>query len=106
MSQVENKQEEQVTEDLKKFKVLGSKILVDPIELNNKTENGLIIPEQIMKKERIIDGIVVKVGSNVKEVKVGDLVLYERFTAAEIQLDKKDYHIIGNEAQMHGVFEN
>lgn len=94
------------TEKLR-FKVLGSKILIDPIELSNKIEGtDLLVPEQILKKERIIEGIVVKVGPDVKEVKVGERVLYERYTAAEIKLDGLDHHIVGNEAQLHGVFEN
>lgn len=88
------------------FRVLGSKIVVEPIELANTIEDGkLIVPEQLLKKERIIRGRVVAVGPKVEGVGIGDELLYERYIAQEVKLDGVDYQIIGHLDQVHVVFE-
>ncbi len=87
------------------FEVLGGKILIEPIELSNKIKGtDLVAPEQILKKERIITGIVVGVGPKVENLKVGEKVLYERYTAVEIKIEDKELQIVNNIDQLHGVF--
>lgn len=89
-----------------KFRVLGSKIVVLPIEDKDTVieEGKLIIPEQLLKKERIIRGRVVAVGPKVEGLEVGDELLYERFVAQEVTHEDVLYQIIGHIDQVHIVF--
>lgn len=71
-----------------KLKPNGSRILVLPDEAMTKTEQGVIIaPTAAIQKPT---GVVVAVGSEVKaekSFKVGDVVLFTRYTATEVDLD-------------------
>lgn len=91
------------------FKILGSKILVEPIGLQNTTEGGIIIPENMLKKERTITGIIVQIGPDGNEinkvVKVGDEVLYDRYVATELEVNNKLFHLVPDENAFQLVFE-
>ena len=79
-----------------KGKVLAGKILVRPSEAEEKTASGIIIPDTA--KEKPQHGTVVMVGTDKKdepmEVKVGDLVLYGKYTGQELSIDEEDYLLI------------
>ena len=76
-----------------KGKILAGKILVKPMEAEEKTQSGIIIPDSA--KEKPQQGTVVLVGSDKKdepmEVKVGDEVSYGRYSGTELQVDGEDY---------------
>ncbi len=76
-----------------KGKILAGKILVQPKEAEEKTESGIIIPDSA--KEKPQQGTVVLVGADKKdepmEVKVGDVVVYGRYSGTELTIDEKDY---------------
>jgi len=79
-----------------KIKPLSDRVLIEPLEAETKTASGLIIPDTA--KEKPQKGIVKAVGSGTKEnkmtVKVGDTVLYGKYTGTELKLDAKDYLIM------------
>jgi chaperonin GroES len=79
-----------------KGKVLAGKILVKPSKAEEKTASGIIIPETA--KEKPQHGKVVMVGADKKdepmEVKVGDLVLYGKYTGQELSIDEEEYLLI------------
>lgn len=79
-----------------KGKVLVGKVLVKPVPAETKTLSGIIIPDSA--KEKPLKGTVVLVGAAKKdepvEVKVGDVVLYGKYSGTELQIDGEDYLLI------------
>ncbi|NEV94821.1 co-chaperone GroES [Psychroflexus sp. YR1-1] len=78
------------------IKPLADRVLVEPQAAETKTASGIIIPETA--KEKPQRGKVVAVGSGKKDhtmtVKVGDLVLYGKFSGTELKHEDKDYLIM------------
>lgn len=60
-----------------------------------KTAGGLYVPD--VAKEKPQKGTVVAVGSEVKELKVDDVVLFEKYSGAKIKLNEIEYLIIKEE---------
>jgi chaperonin GroES len=77
-------------------KPLADRVLVEPAAAEQKTAGGIIIPDTA--KEKPQKGTVVAVGTGKKDepmtVKVGDLVLYGKYSGTEINVDGKDYLIM------------
>ena len=78
------------------IKPLADRVLVEPAAAETKTSSGIIIPDSA--KEKPQKGTVVAVGSGTKEnpmtVKVGDNVLYGKYSGTELQHEGKDYLIM------------
>jgi chaperonin GroES len=79
-----------------KIKPLADRVLVEPLEAETKTASGIIIPDTA--KEKPQKGSIVAVGPGTKEnpvtVKVGDSVLYGKYSGTELKLEGKDYLIM------------
>ncbi|MFP4059421.1 MAG: co-chaperone GroES [Bacteroidota bacterium] len=79
-----------------KIKPLADRVLVEPMEAEEKTASGIIIPDTA--KEKPQKGKVVAVGPGTKdetmEVKVGESVLYGKYAGTEITFEGKDYLIM------------
>jgi chaperonin GroES len=80
-----------------KGKILAGKILVKPQEAEEKTQSGIIIPDSA--KEKPQQGTVVLVGADKKnermEVKMGDVVVYGKYSGTELHIDGDDYMLMG-----------
>lgn len=78
------------------IKPLSDRVLIEPVEAETKTQSGIYIPETA--KEKPQKGNVVAVGNGTKDhdmtVKVGDTVLYGKYTGTELKLEGKDYLIM------------
>ena len=78
------------------IKPLADRVLVEPLEAETKTASGIIIPDTA--KEKPQKGSIVAVGPGTKEnpvtVKVGDSVLYWKYSGTELKLEGKDYLIM------------
>lgn len=76
-----------------KGKILAGKILVKQQEAEEKTSSGIIIPDSA--KEKPQQGTVVLTGGDKKdepmEIKVGDVVVYGKYSGTELQIDGEDY---------------
>jgi len=76
-----------------KIKPLADRVLVEPMEAEEKTASGIYIPDTA--KEKPQKGTVIAVGPGTKdvtmEVKKGDVVLYGKYAGTEISVDGKDY---------------
>ena len=76
-----------------KIKPLADRVLVQPMEAESKTASGLIIPDTA--KEKPQKGTVVAAGPGTKDeemqVKVGDIVLYGKYSGSELNVDGADY---------------
>ncbi|WP_052910808.1 co-chaperone GroES [Riemerella anatipestifer] len=86
------------------FKPLLDRVLVEPAAAETKTASGIIIPDTA--KEKPQEGVVVAVGAGKKDepmtVKVGDKVLYGKYSGTELKLDGKDYLIV-REGDLLGI---
>jgi chaperonin GroES len=60
-----------------KFKPLKDRVFVKYSEEAEKTAGGIYIPESA--KEKPQKGVIEAVGSEVKEIKVGDIILFDKY---------------------------
>jgi chaperonin GroES len=78
------------------IKPLADRVLLEPLEAETKTASGLSIPDTA--KEKPQKGNIVAVGPGTKDnpvtVKVGDSVLYGKYSGTELKLDGKNYLIM------------
>ena len=93
------------------FRPLHDRILVRRIEADEKTAGGIIIPDTA--KEKPQEGEVVAVGPGARDesgklieldVKVGDRILFGKWSGTEIKLDGEDL-LIMKESDVMGVID-
>ncbi|MDP2964415.1 MAG: co-chaperone GroES [Pelolinea sp.] len=84
-----------------KLKPLGSRLVVEPIEQEDVTASGIVLPETA--KEKPQKGKVLSMGPGDRDedgkripmdVKVGDTVLYAKYSGTEIKMDQKKLLIL------------
>lgn len=85
-----------------KFRPLKDRVFVSYSEEMDKTAGGIYIPEAA--KEKPQKGKIEAVGSEVKNLKVGDAVLFDKYSGSKINMDGTDYLIV-KEEDILGVFE-
>ncbi len=78
-----------------KFKPLKDRVFVKYSEEAEKTAGGIYIPESA--KEKPQKGVIEAVGSEVKEIKVGDVILFDKYSGSKINIDNNEYLIIKEE---------
>ena len=84
-----------------KVKPLGDRVLVQPIEEDEVSKGGIIIPDAA--KEKPLEGKVIAVGTGKLDddgkaipfnVKKGDKILMPKYGGTEIKIDGKEYQIM------------
>ena len=84
-----------------KVKPLGDRVLIKPLEEKEEKRGSIIIPDTA--KEKPQEGEIVAVGrgkitdkGEVKplELKVGDKILYGKYSGTEVKIDNKEYLIL------------
>ena len=83
------------------FQPLGSRVWARPIQWEEITKGGLVLPENA--RERPGRARVVAIGPDVKNVMPGDEVLFLRYAATEFRLDDEDELAIA-EKDLIGIF--
>ena len=87
-----------------KFKPLADRVLVEPAAAEEKTASGIIIPDTA--KEKPQQGKIVAIGTGKKDepinVKVGDQVLYGKYSGTEVTIDGNEY-LIMKESDIYGI---
>lgn len=83
---------------------LADRVLVEPAPAETKTSSGIIIPDTAQEKPQ--RGTVVAVGNGKPDepmtVKVGDSVLYGKYSGTELQYEGKDY-LIMRESDIYAI---
>ncbi len=80
---------------------LGLRVLVRPIETEAKTASGLILPDSAKEKPQI--GEVMAIGTDEDiVVKVGQNVLYPKYTGTDIKVEGVD-HIIMEDGDLLAI---
>jgi chaperonin GroES len=89
---------------MSKIKPLADRVVIQPALVEEKTASGIIIPETA--KEKPQNGIVIASGPGKKDdpmtVKVGDTVMYGKFSGIEIIVDGKPL-LIMREAEIMAI---
>ena len=89
---------------------LGDRILIKPLEAEEKTKGGIVLPDTA--KEKPQEGKVVAVGKGktlesgkveALEVKVGDIVLYGKYSGTEINTKEGESLLIMREDDIFAV---
>jgi chaperonin GroES len=92
-----------------KFRPLQDRVLIRSVEQENKTAGGILIPDTA--KEKPTEGEVIAVGPGARsedgkihplDVKVGDRVLFGKWSGTEIKVDGEDV-VIMKESDIMGV---
>jgi len=111
---------ELVLRNIDRFIVVGDRVLIRPQEESSRTSSGLYLPAGVTEKERVQSGYVMKVGpgyatstevedepwkesaNKVKYIPLqateGDLAIFLRKEAVEIEFDKEKFLIIPQSA--------
>ncbi len=86
------------------IKPLADRVLVEPLEAETKTASGIIIPDTA--KEKPQKGKIIAVGDGTTDhkmnVKVGDRVLYGKYSGTELTIEDTDY-LIMKESDIFGI---
>ena len=81
------------------LKPLGDRVIVKPLEEEEVTAAGIVLPDTA--KEKKAEGQVIAVGNGEKIVKLGlkkgDKVLYGKYAGEEVKIGKEEYKILGHE---------
>ena len=84
------------------FRPLKERVFVSYSEEQERTSGGLYIPDAA--KEKPQRGKVEAVGAEVKSVKVGDEVLFDKYSGSKIAFEGTDYLIL-KEDDILGILE-
>ncbi len=95
-----------------KLRPLADRVVVKPIEKEEKTKSGILIPDTA--KEKPQKGEVVAVGPGKlldngqraeMEVKVGDIVIFSKYAGTEVKIGDEKYLVL-SERDILAVVEN
>ena len=75
------------------IKPLGKRILIKHTEQEEVTKSGIVLPGTASKEKPII-GEVLAVGRKIEEVKVGDKVIFEKYSGTEVKDGEETYLIL------------
>ena len=78
------------------IKPLADRVLLEPMKAETKTASGIIIPDNAKEKPQKATVVAVGIGTkdNPMTVKVGDTVLYGKYSGTELKFEGKDYLIM------------
>jgi chaperonin GroES len=84
-----------------KFKPLGNRVLVRRLAAEEKLKGGIILPDTAKKKQEQAEVIALGEGKKDKNgtlipmpVKVGDIILMEKYSGQEVTLNDEEYVIL------------
>lgn len=82
------------------LKPLGDRVVIEPIEKEETTTSGIVLPDSA--KEKPQEGKVIAVGSGrvengeriALEVKEGDRIIFSKYAGTEVKFDNKELLIM------------
>lgn len=94
------------------LKPLGDRLIVEPISADEVTKAGIILPDTV-DKEKPERGKVIATGPGkmlengtrlAMEVKVGDVVVFKKYSPDEVKVDDKEYLVL-SESDIMAIVE-
>ena len=96
---------------VRKLVPLGDKVVIRPLEAEEKTSGGIVLPDSAREKPRegrvlsVGDGMLLADGSrSPHEVSEGDRVIYGKWSGTEVKLNGDDL-LIMKESDIMGIIE-
>ena len=89
-----------------KIKPIGGNILVEPVSDEKVTSTGIVLPDTV-SKEKPQRGKVIALGTGKLDqngkmipfnVKVGDIVMFKKYSPDELEIEDKEYLIMDENA--------
>ena len=83
-----------------KIRPLADRVVIQPLEAQEKTKGGIVLPDTA--KEKPQEGKIVAIGKGKTEdgkllpmeVKVGDRILYGKYSGTEVTVDGDEYVVL------------
>ncbi|MEI8216667.1 MAG: co-chaperone GroES [Eubacteriales bacterium] len=82
------------------IKPLGDKVVIKRLEAEEKTKSGIVLPNQAKEQPQLAKIMAVGPGGLVDgkeikmEVKVGDTVIFSKYSGTDIKYDGEEYTIV------------
>lgn len=83
-----------------KLRPLGDRVVIKKVEAEETTKSGIVLPGTAKEKPQVAEVIAVGPGGVVDgkevkmEVKVGDKVIFSKYSGNEIKMDGEEYTIL------------
>ncbi|MCB5558369.1 co-chaperone GroES [Anaerosalibacter bizertensis] len=81
------------------IKPLGDRVVIKMIEVEEKTKSGIVLPSSAKEEPQMAE--VVAIGPDIendekksKQVKLGDKVIFSKYSGTEVKLDDEEYTIV------------
>ncbi len=93
------------------IKPLGDRVVIKMVETEETTKSGLILASSAKEKPQVAEVVAVGPGGMVDgkevkmEVKVGDSVIYSKYSGTEVKLDDEEF-IVVKQNDILAVIEN
>jgi chaperonin GroES len=99
----EKKESKEGGSSAKGFRPLGDRVFVTYTEELERTAGGIYVPDSAREKPQ--RGTIEAAGPDAENVKVGDQVLFDKYSGTKIKIENTDCLIL-KEEDILGVFEN
>lgn len=90
--------------ETKSLRPIGNRVLVRRLAQEEKLKGGIILPDNAKKKQELAEVIAIGTGKKEKNgtttpvpVKVGDIIIMEKYSGQEITLENEEYSILRGE---------
>jgi chaperonin GroES len=90
---------------------LGDRVVLKQLEAETTTKSGIVLPGQEKEKPQQAEVIAVGPGGMVDgkevkmEVKVGDKVIYSKYTGSEVKLENNEKYVIVKQGDILAIIE-
>lgn len=71
---------------------LGDRVVIKRIEAEEKTKSGIVLPGQAKEQPQIAE--VLAVANDEMDVKIGDKVIFSKFSGTDIKIDGNEYIVV------------
>lgn len=86
-----------------KIRPLGERVLIKQTKQEEVTKSGIVLPDTVSKEKPII-GEVAAIGEAIKEIKIGDKVIYEKYAGTEVK-DNDEVYLLLEEKNVLAIVE-
>ena len=87
-----------------RFKPLGARVLLRPVEPEEATPSGIVLPDTAKGDNQNAEVVAAGAHEDVK-VSVGDVVVYRQYSGTEIQVEDED-HLVVKAEDVLGVLKD
>jgi chaperonin GroES len=87
-----------------RFKPLGARVLLRPVEREDATPSGIVLPDTAKADNQNAEVVAAGAHEDVK-VKVGDVVVYRKYSGTEISVEGED-HLVVDADDILGVIKD